>query len=239
MTLSNKTRLFLPLSIAYFTIATLEIFADLSDKIILLYVTKPLLMIILMILFSLNGFMEGKKFGKAIMVGLFFSLWGDVFLMFRDDNLFIFGLGSFLMAHLAYIYGFVSNTRESCITTGKIIGNFFLVIPFFIFLRYFMGYIGPFIRSSPDTSDFIIPVWVYGLTITTMGYVATVRANVVSKLSFRTIFIGAILFIVSDSIIAINKFVQEIPYSAFWIMSTYVTAQFLIVTGSIAHIKKI
>jgi uncharacterized membrane protein YhhN len=239
MIILQKTKAFLPLTILYFLTSIIEIYADLSMTNWLLFATKPLLMVWLIILFLSNGFSEGGKFSIAIMFGLIFSLGGDIFLMFRKDDLFIFGLGSFLLAHIAYIYGFIMNTRESSISTGKILGNFFLLIPFIIFLRKFMGYIGPFILGNAETQNFILPVWVYGITITTMGYFATTRASAVSKLSFWTIFFGAILFISSDSIIAINKFAQEIPYSPIWIMSTYVSAQYLIVVGCIAYIKKI
>ena len=43
--------------------------------------------------------------------------------------------------------------------------------------------------------------------------------------------IGAIFFIISDSLLAINKFYFPLPYSAFWIMSTYSFAQYFIVSG--------
>jgi len=48
---------------------------------------------------------------------------------------------------------------------------------------------------------------------------------------------GAILFMLSDSVIAVNKFVLEIPLSGLWIMTTYTLAQWLITVGGILKDK--
>jgi uncharacterized membrane protein YhhN len=62
-----------------------------------------------------------------------------------------------------------------------------------------------------------------------MGIRASERK--VSDKSYQLVLIGAILFILSDSLIALSKFVVNIPLSSLWIMATYVVAQYLIIQG--------
>jgi uncharacterized membrane protein YhhN len=52
-----------------------------------------------------------------------------------------------------------------------------------------------------------------------------------SSLPIRWVLLGAMLFIISDSFIAINKFINPFPFESYWIMSTYYAAQFMLVTG--------
>ena len=76
-----------------------------------------------------------------------------------------------------------------------------------------------------------IPILAYGLTILTMLLTALNRWKSVEKTSFQWVFIGAILFVLSDSLIAISRFVQPFAMSGIAIMLTYAAGQFLIVEG--------
>ena len=69
------------------------------------------------------------------------------------------------------------------------------------------------------------------LVILSMATAAFLRQGRVSKLSYRLVFFGAIMFMVSDSILALNKFYQPLPYSNIWIMFTYAIAQYVIIIG--------
>jgi uncharacterized membrane protein YhhN len=68
-----------------------------------------------------------------------------------------------------------------------------------------------------------------------MVMVALFRFGKTTAGSFAMVFGGAILFMISDSLIAINKFLEPLPQSGFWIMTTYIGAQFLIVRGLLRH----
>lgn len=201
---------------------------------ILIFTSKPLLMPILILWMWFNKSNIGTLFFKLISVSLIFSLAGDSFLMMKDDNLFIFGLGSFLIAHILYIIAFNHNLRKS---TGKlpIGGKITLAIPFVIFVATFLYILKDHILKNPETKDLFPPVIVYASTIGLMGVFAMYRMIATNKLSFRLILAGAMLFIASDSMIAINKFISPLPYASLLIMSTYITAQYLIVKGTLCH----
>ena len=84
---------------------------------------------------------------------------------------------------------------------------------------------------APKAGELAIPVAVYGLCILAMITMATIRNGYTSEESFRWAFIGASLFLLSDGLIATNKFVIDIPFIHFFVMGTYIPAQYLIVKG--------
>ena len=73
---------------------------------------------------------------------------------------------------------------------------------------------------------------VYGASLLGMSMMALNRKGRVGMISFLLVFIGSVLFVLSDSMIALNKFqVLDIPRSGFWIMLAYIPAQYLIMRG--------
>lgn len=72
----------------------------------------------------------------------------------------------------------------------------------------------------------MIPVIAYLFVIATMGFLA-----IRSKFSLKWAVLGALVFILSDSLIAINKFILDLPYERIWVMSTYYAAQWMLVSG--------
>ncbi|MFN3850307.1 MAG: lysoplasmalogenase [Spirosomataceae bacterium] len=214
-----NTRLF---TIIYFTIAAIEIIADTMHQRLLVYCTKPLLLISLAIYYYLNvSKPKLTRQDKVMLAALIFSLGGDVLLMIREYNLFIFGLGSFLIAHICYIVVFSKKIKLN--NLARII----LMVYVFIFIYYLRGYV---------PSGLFVPVLLYALTIATMGIKAFER-QAATKKSYQFVAIGAVLFIISDSLIAINKFIELLPQSTLLIMGTYVLAQYLIVNGVLEENK--
>jgi uncharacterized membrane protein YhhN len=102
----------------------------------------------------------------------------------------------------------------------------------FITLLIFYA-LGLFLFLKNGLGSMLIPVVIYMLTILTMAVTATLRKGNVSNLSFNFVLIGVFLFLLSDSILAINKFYHEVPYEHLLIMSTYAFAQYCIVMGII------
>lgn len=82
-------------------------------------------------------------------------------------------------------------------------------------------------------NDFRIPVMAYMFVISVMVILSGYRYRRVNLFSFRMIYAGAVLFVISDSILAFNKFVQPFSSAGFMIMSTYMIAQYLITIGTI------
>jgi len=184
------------------------------------YITKPLILISLIIYFWKQGKALGKKTKTIMLLALLFSLMGDVLLMFVDRaaNFFIGGLIAFLLAHIMYILIFLKHGRQHKIKPA-FIG---LVLIYAIGLLYVL---------YDGLGDMLVPVIVYMTAILIMVVSASQRKGSVSKISFVLVFLGALFFMVSDSILALNKFYQPIPYSSILIMSTYASAQYLIVMG--------
>jgi uncharacterized membrane protein YhhN len=195
--------------IAFFILLAVEIYFSTSHQNSLVKVTKPLLMPMLMLMaFQLN------IKDKYLYIALFFSLLGDVFLMFGGELYFMVGLGFFLLAHVFYIFLFKSQFKFSLLKAAPFAAST---------LTYFL-----FIKRGID-QNLLIPVSVYCLVITLMGIFAACRKT--NNLSYTFVLIGSIFFIISDSLIAFNKFYAPLPASSFWVMSTYGLAQFLIVLG--------
>lgn len=88
----------------------------------------------------------------------------------------------------------------------------------------------------------LIPVGIYMVVILIMAIVAYLRKGVVVNSSYQLVLVGALFFILSDSIIALNKFYQPLTGSNISIILTYALAQYLIVNGILkssitSHIK--
>jgi uncharacterized membrane protein YhhN len=157
---------------------------------------------------------EGIR-GKLLFLALLFSAAGDVILSLGAGQYFVPGLGLFLIAQVVYIVTF---SRDFKIQRSRIPIAAILVV-YAVVMAIIM---------TPSLKEMALPVYVYLAVITAMGVFAAFRASK-SKLMLY----GAVLFIISDSIIAIKKFLTPIPASDYLVMITYYLAQFLIVYGYI------
>jgi uncharacterized membrane protein YhhN len=186
-------------------------------------VAKPLILTSLILFFYLEGKLLTPKTRQNMLSALMFSLVGDMLLMFDEVsvNFFISGLISFLLAHGFYIMVFLDKKNSL-----KKIPRLFITLLIFYALGLFL-----FLKNG--LGSMLIPVVIYMLTILTMAVTATLRKGNVSNLSFNFVLIGVFLFLLSDSILAINKFYHEVPYEHLLIMSTYAFAQYCIVMGII------
>lgn len=216
--------------------ASLNLFAEASQNIPLIYATKPLLMILLGIHFYLNSSAD-NFYGRFILIGLFFSFLGDTFLMFREtgtnsQQLFLLGLGSFLITQLLYFLAFWKYAK----------GKGFVKKQPSIALLFLAFLVGNSLFLLPDLpAAFKIPVLVYSTVITLMVLSCTNLYQLIPSNIFIVLVIGVLLFMCSDTLIGLNQFKKEeiqIPFPRLAIMSTYIMAQFLIVKGSISLLNK-
>lgn len=221
-------RFFPAFSIIYFVVLAIEIYADTIGNLQLVWITKPLLMPLLLALFLLNAKNSPSNEKWWFAGALFFSMLGDIFLMFRRENLFIFGLGSFLIAHLAYIISFLPRIKEAKLAWSE---KAIYALPFVAFVLLFLNFLYPFLDAIEERKALFFPVSIYAVVISLMGYSAFLRRKSVSIGSFWMVLLGAFLFIISDSSIAINKFVAPLAFPGLVIMSTYGVAQYLITWG--------
>jgi uncharacterized membrane protein YhhN len=196
------------------------------------YVCKPLMMIVLSSWFFFNSRRVGDRFTLLVQAGLFFSLIGDVALMFEhvDEFNFLLGLAAFLLAQVCYTLAFAHNVS----TVGGPQG-----IPLSVPLALaFIGYGVVFAKSIEPRleEDVVVPVLVYAATITVMGIAAALRYRRTYPRSFWMVLSGAIFFIASDSLLATDRFVRPIAHGDLLVMVTYALAQFLIAAGALAHV---
>ena len=223
------------LIIAYFLLATAEIIGTHIGCLPLIFATKPLLMVTLFVWFYLQTKASANsKFRKYLLLSIVFAFGGDTFLMFLpfDEIFFLLGLGSFLIGQLFYVFAFSNSIITSKKTFNKPLGLALLII----FLSYYAILM---YALFPYLEDFLIPVLVYGVAVCAMGVSAGWRLNKVSKKSFILVFSGAMLFVLSDTIIAVNQFLYKgnLVNAQVAIMITYVLAQYLIVKGSVKYLK--
>jgi len=205
------------LSAAYFLIGLLFIVIHNYSSQLTDLILKGLILPVLIIIFIINREKDHMLLNSLMMAGLFFSWAGDVVLQFS----FVPGLILFLLAHIMYLSVFFLTPGKSVIFSSRK----YLLIPVFLYgagLLFFL---------YNDLGDMKIPVIVYSIIILTMMAGAINRMSKVNLCSFRLVLAGAILFLISDSCIAVNKFSLQIPSSTLVIMSTYLLAQYLIIMG--------
>jgi uncharacterized membrane protein YhhN len=188
------------------------IVADSQGRWRLVYVLKPLTMAATIALAATRG-SEGRPAYKSyILAGLGASLVGDVFMMLRKKR-FIEGLASFLLAHGLYIAAFVATMRPriSLETT----------LPFFVFAVVMMRIL------IPRAGGMKAPVVFYIIVITVMAALAAERFILAGGMKALSAFAGALLFVASDSFLAVNRFVKKISAAQVMILGTYFAAQLL------------
>lgn len=184
------------------------------------YYTKPALLILLLNFFWVNSRHLTSKTRNTMFLALFFSLLGDVLLLFVTNShyFFIAGLFAFLLAHIFYIVVFLFKKNKD--------NN---LLPFVFVILFIASGLYSIIR--PGLATMQIPVSIYILVISIMAITAFLRKGKVNKESYYLVLIGAILFMLSDSILALNKFYRPLAFSHISIMLTYALAQLAIVFG--------
>jgi uncharacterized membrane protein YhhN len=220
MSLSNKK-----ITIAFLFFTALEIAAIIIDCQTLQYVVKPLLLPTLMLLlyFSTDTNTSGRNF---MLTALFFSWLGDIFLMLVDPEglFFIIGLVCFLTTHIFYIIYFlrIRSAADSLLKKQPLLT--LLVIGYGFALVWIL---------FPHLGKMILPVMVYATVICTMLLCSLHVYNKLNKPANDMFVFGALMFVLSDSLLAINKFLEPLPYAGISIMLTYCAAQYFIVSGFI------
>lgn len=196
---------------------------------LLVFITKPLIVLILLAMLWYSSRLEGK-FKKRIFIGLIFALWGDMLLMYQhlDTWFFIAGLICFFINHIYYIRAFTLDHKSNPSARN----------PYFVFVLIALAIIGGgfFFYVQPHLGAMRFPVLMYTIIITMMAITAQNRLNKVNGSSYMYILLGALCFVLSDAILAYNKFVSTVEYASIAIMLSYIIAQYCITLGSIKRI---
>lgn len=164
-----------------------------------------------------------SRYGKLVFVGLVLSWFGDTFLLGTTDRMFLFGLASFLLAHVAYVIAFAIRG----INIKWALATF---IPITLVSLAAMIWLSPWISA-----EMLIPVRVYSFVISLMVIAAFgAKGNGVTTL----IPLGALLFYCSDLSVAVNQFMQPAFPHYVWGLPFYYTGQIMLALSTAAGSNK-
>lgn len=199
------------------------------DKLLEL-IAKPLILPWIACYFLVNVSEKNHPVVKPALIAFFFCWLGDIALMFSGTVYFLSGLGFFLVAHLFYIR--LYQKTDSGFSISLIRNHPAWLLPFAIYGAILLRILLPTVENG------LIPaILFYTLALLAMAASALNRHNRVPSASFLLVLAGAVLFVASDSVIALRKFAFEIPHSGFWVMSTYLAAQYLIMLGLLRQVN--
>ncbi len=186
-----------------------------SNNYALRMIGKPLPLLMLLLLLK-----PDTRYGKFIFTGLLLSLVGDI-LLEASSHWFLYGLITFLLAHVSYLVAFSGRRHKTA---------WFMLLFLLVYGAAFYWVLFPHLQTMA------LPVFVYLLIILAMAWRAVAQINSDRWAIFATI--GALFFVLSDSILAFNKFYTAIPAADWVIMLSYWTAQFLIFYSAFQEEKK-
>jgi uncharacterized membrane protein YhhN len=194
----------------------------------LIVASKPLLMPLLGIHFLTHTKNAVSSLKPWIILALVFSWIGDVLLMFeaKHANYFLFGLSSFFLAQVFYII-FFHNIRMREYIRGNALLLLIVVVYYYVLIFQLNPYLG----------KLSLPVRIYGVVLSFMLMLAMHTTFSRQKTAGWLMTIGAILFVISDSLLAIDKFYSALQYASVIIILTYGLAQLLITLGATRYIN--
>lgn len=164
-----------------------------------------------------------SDYRRWISLGLIFSLLGDVLLAWPGD-LFVFGLGAFLVAHLAYLKAYLSDCKRLA------------MLPLVLALGVGAVLLGMLISSGLGPLLVPVPVIVYGTAISAMLWRALARLGTdVPKRSALLAAGGALAFVFSDSVIGIDRFVAPFHAAPYVIILSYWLGQWGIAASAFSQ----
>jgi uncharacterized membrane protein YhhN len=204
------------LFVIFIVVSTVHILSVKNENKIGKSLTKPFLMPLLILIYVIS-----EKNPQALVIAALVSAFlGDVFLMGKQ-GCFIAGVLSFLSGHIFYILVFVNS-----IYTFKL--NYIFIIVALLYISY-----GIFIfnKLRPFLKTLKIPAILYIISILTMSFTSFIRINNFNNYKMLLPFIGSILFVISDTLLAFNIFKGDSKRREVYVMLTYILGQTFIILG--------
>jgi uncharacterized membrane protein YhhN len=208
--------------------ALLDWYAAWKEKRILLYIAKPATLIFLTLwslqLTGWQGYM--LWFGLALIL----SLGGDVALLF-SARWFLVGMGSFLLAHLAFIIGFNSPLPA--------FSGYSLIVAVFVayLASRILRVIRPGVARMPGAKVMVPATMAYGcaLSLMLLSTLLTLFNSAWLPMAAGWVSAGGCLFFISDSTLSYDRFVKKIPRARFWVHVTYHLGVAFILIGAMMN----
>lgn len=199
------------LSFAIMTCAGLTIYSSLRGRRQLQYITKPLTTVLILALGLMKPGTTPDYYRILIVIGLAFSLLGDILLMLPQDR-FVFGLASFLVTHLLYIIAFIPGVKLDILW----------LLPLLLTLIVVSAILWP------KLGKLRAPVLLYALVIIVMAWRALARLHSLDNTSAALAATGALFFCLSDALLAVERFRTRFALAPLLVLGTYYLAQWLI-----------
>lgn len=180
------------------------------------YITKPLATALLLLIIIRMTPVVARPYRLAIAIGMFFAIGGDIFLMLPQD-LFLAGLVCFLLTHCAYIVALANSGRHRA--RPEIFILYAGVVT--IVITGLWSFLPPGMH---------VPVTIYAAALGLMAALAISRAVALTRddenwHSTRRAAIGAVLFVISDTLLAYGRFRWATPLNTVFVLSLYYAAQ--------------
>ncbi len=187
------------------------------NRIFFKYLLTPMVTLsVILISFTAIPDSSEPVFSSLIFWGLLLSLVADVLLMIVEVRMLLHGLVFFLLAHVLYISAFATRYEFSATHLAFVP---VIAAPMALF----------FMKIRGKAGKMAAPVLVYMSVISTMVFLAVAGAfDGSAGLRGYIGAAGAVLFLVSDAILAFNEFYREIPHSTVWVWAVYAPAQMLL-----------
>jgi uncharacterized membrane protein YhhN len=180
-------------------------------------ILKPLPIIALLVLLGIS--LDKSAIKMFLMIALLFSVSGDILLTLPFSHQLEWGLGAFLLAHLAYIFSFSQLAKSQQTSNARMLTA--LACP--LISGVYLWVIWPFLGAMA------FPIGLYVAVIGVM--------TLMSGRCHWLCLLGAMLFSLSDSLIALETFVMQGLNLHFWVMLTYYLAQFLLILGALQIVQ--
>ncbi|WP_329199884.1 lysoplasmalogenase [Streptomyces sp. NBC_01435] len=201
----RRERLVRPLLLAFLVASAVDLVGVLADIPAAHLVAKPLLMPLL------AGYAVARRGPRLLVAALLFGWGGDTLLLADADAAFLVGMGSFAVGHVCYLWYF-----------GRARGSLSAGLVYVVVLTCFVALLWPGLPA-----ELRIPMTGYSLLLTAMAY----RAGTLGRYAAT----GGALFLLSDALIATGiADWPQLPAPDFWVMLTYLAAQFLLTVGILA-----
>lgn len=210
------------LIIIFFIILACDVYAIVISNKELEMIFKPLLMPLLAGVYLVAVSKPNFWFLSA----LFFSFWGDVLLLF-EERYFVLGLGSFLITHLLY----VKLTSTFMFKNVKLLDYVKSTMPFVLL------FLGLFFVIKNNLNEMLVPVLVYGLVISVFGTVTLLNYQQNKKKADLLLLLGAVIFMISDALIALNVFYYPKKIYEVLIIVLYAIAQYIVLKSMLVRNK--
>ena len=195
----------------------LNIWGQINDASLLASVSKILIIPTLGVLVMTEG-----KPSKQFLIALFFSWLGDCFLIPQGNGYFIAGILSFWVTQIMYCRLMLSSLKRSLWAQLSLKKT---MLPCLLLFLYLIGMLSTIL---PALGSLKVPVMLYAITLTLTGYLGISCALEFKSKTTYSLALGCLLFVISDSMIAFDAFYFADKTFGFWIMATYVPAQYLI-----------